>query len=417
MDRNDYYGGASASLTLKQLYARFRGEEQPPASLGAARDYNVDIVPKFMMADGALVRTLVHTDVTKYLQFKAVDGSYVLRQGKIHKVPSNDKEALMSPLMWLLEKRRARLFFIYVQNFDLADPRTHDGRDLNKMTMKELYEAFNLQPDTQEFIGHALALHTDDTYMDKPALPTVMKIKLYEDSLLRFENMKAPYIYPLYGLGELPQAFARLSAVYGGVYMLCKPGCNVQYDEEGKVSGVESDGEIAKTKMVVGDPSYFGDDKSTVKFRVVRAICIMSHPIPNTSDAASVQIVLPQKQLNRRSDMYVFCSSYHHNVAPRGKYIAFVSTTVETGNPEAELTPGLSLLGPIDQKFVDVVEYRAPMKDGTDDNCFISEGYDATTHFETVMHDVMDMYKRITGKPLDLSGKDLSSVTEGDENY
>ena len=233
------------SITATQLYARFRGEEQPPASLGAARDYNVDIVPKFMMADGALVRTLVHTDVTKYLQFKAVDGSYVLRQGKIHKVPSNDKEALMSPLMWLLEKRRARLFFIYVQNFDLADPRTHDGRDLNKMTMKELYEAFNLQPDTQEFIGHALALHTDDTYMDKPALPTVMKIKLYEDSLLRFENMKAPYIYPLYGLGELPQAFARLSAVYGGVYMLCKPGCNVQYDEEGKVSGVESDAEIA----------------------------------------------------------------------------------------------------------------------------------------------------------------------------
>ena len=72
--------------------------------------------------------------------------------------------------------------------------------------------------------------------------------------------------------------------------------------------------------------------------------------------------------------MYVFCSSYHHNVAPRGKYIAFVSTTVETGNPEAELTPGLSLLGPIDQKFVDVVDYRAPLKDGTDDSCFISEG-------------------------------------------
>ena len=415
MDRNDYYGGASASLTLKQLYERFRGDEKPPDSLGSARDYNVDIVPKFMMADGALVSTLVHTDVTKYLQFKAVDGSYVLRQGKIHKVPANDKEALMSPLMGLFEKRRARLFFIYVQNFTLEDPRTHDGRDLNKMTMKQLFEAFNLLPDTQEFIGHALALHTDDSYMDAPALPTVMKIKLYEDSMLRFENMKAPYIYPLYGLGELPQAFARLSAVYGGVYMLAKPGCNVQYDEENKVCGVESDGEVAKAKAVVGDPSYFGDDKSTVKYKVVRAICIMSHPIPNTNNAASVQIILPQRQLNRKSDMYVFCSSYHHNVAPRGKYIAFVSTTVETGNPEAELTPGLALLGAIDQKFIDVVEYRSPNSDGTADNCFISQGYDATTHFETVMHDVMDMYKRITGKPLDLSEKDLSSVQEGDD--
>lgn len=33
------------------------------------------------------------------------------------------------------------------------------------------------------------------------------------------------------------------------------------------------------------------------------------------------------------------------------------------------------------------------------------------------MQDVMEMYKRITGKPLDLSQKDMSSVTEGDENY
>jgi RAB protein geranylgeranyltransferase component A len=37
--------------------------------------------------------------------------------------------------------------------------------------------------------------------------------------------------------------------------------------------------------------------------RVVRAIAIMSHPIPNTNESHSVQIILPQKQLGRRSDM------------------------------------------------------------------------------------------------------------------
>jgi Rab GDP dissociation inhibitor len=36
-----------------------------------------------MMANGALVRILIHTDVTKYLLFKAVDGSYVYKQGKV----------------------------------------------------------------------------------------------------------------------------------------------------------------------------------------------------------------------------------------------------------------------------------------------------------------------------------------------
>ena len=45
-------------------------------------------------------------------------------------------------------------------------------------------------------------------------------------------------------------------------------------------------------------------------------------------------------QVNRKSDVYVFCCSYSHNVAPRDKWIAFVSTTVETSNPEAELASG-----------------------------------------------------------------------------
>lgn len=44
----------------------------------------------------------------------------------------------------------------------------------------------------------------------------------------------------------------------------------------------------------------------------------------------------------------------------------------------------------------------APCSDG----CYISKGYDATTHFETTVDDVLDMYKRITGKDIDLNSKD-----------
>ena len=46
------------------------------------------------------------------------------------------------------------------------------------------------------------------TPAQEPALPSVLRIKLYHDSLYRFEGMKTPFIYPLYGLGELPQARA-----------------------------------------------------------------------------------------------------------------------------------------------------------------------------------------------------------------
>jgi RAB protein geranylgeranyltransferase component A len=52
-----------------------------------------------------------------------------------------------------------------------------------------------------------MALHLDDEYLNQPARETVDKIILYVGSVARYG--KSPYIYPLYGLGELPQSFAR----------------------------------------------------------------------------------------------------------------------------------------------------------------------------------------------------------------
>ena len=48
----------------------------------------------------------------------------------------------------------------------------------------------------------------------------------------------------------------RLSAIYGGTYMLDKPCDEIAMDEAGKVIGVRSGDELAKTKLVIADPSY-----------------------------------------------------------------------------------------------------------------------------------------------------------------
>ncbi|XP_019179002.1 PREDICTED: uncharacterized protein LOC109174201 [Ipomoea nil] len=128
-------------------------------------------------------------------------------------------------------------------------------------------------------------------------------IKLYAESLARFQS-GSPYIYPMYGLGELPQSFTRLSAVYGGTYMLNKPQCKMEFDDSGTAYGVTSEGETAKCKIVVCDPTYLTDKVHKVG-KVARAVCIMSHPIPDTNDSHSAQVILPQKQLGHKSDMCV----------------------------------------------------------------------------------------------------------------
>lgn len=121
----------------------------------------------------------------------------------------------------------------------------------------------------------------------------------------------------------------RLSAIYGGTYMLNKPVDEIVM-EGGHVVGVKSEGEVhdadnvqnqswrvpmlhvldprsccsllqvARCKQLICDPSYV-PDRVRKAGQVIRVICILSHPIKNTNDANSCQIIIPQNQVNRNS--------------------------------------------------------------------------------------------------------------------
>jgi Rab GDP dissociation inhibitor len=173
--------------------------------------------------------------------------------------------------------------------------------------MKDVYDKFGLETGTRDFIGHAMALYqTDDYLTEKGRAPeAIERIKLYGNSVSRYG--KSPYIYPLYGLGELPQGFARLSAIYGGTYML-----NTNIDEiiyEGsKAVGIEATmqdrgGEqpmkfTTKAKKILADPSYF-PGKVQVTGHVLKAICILNHPLAGTDNSDSCQLIIPQSQVGR----------------------------------------------------------------------------------------------------------------------
>lgn len=411
MDKNNYYGGESASLNLNMMFEKFAQGATPPETLGASRDYNIDLVPKFIIANGLLVKMLVHTNVRRYMEFKVIDGSYVYRDGKIYKVPATDSEALSSSIMGFFEKRRARNFFLYMQDYDMNNPKTWKKMDINTTPMSAVYKEFGLEDGTIDFIGHALALHRDDSYKDRPAKETFDRIKLYADSMARFG--KSPYIYPLYGLGELPQGFARLSAIYGGTYMLNKPFYGAEFDEDGHVCGVKSlddqneNEAVYRTPIVIADPTYF-PDKVTCSHRVVRSICILKNTAPGVSkdDCSSVQIIMPNTQIGRGSDIYVVVLDSSHNVAPRGFFIGIVATTVETNDPERETHPGLNLLGGPQNilcMFTNICDVMTPIDASAPDGIHVTAGYDATSHFETTCIDVLETYAQVVGERLDLN--------------
>jgi len=400
VDRNNYYGADCASLNLTNLYAKFQAGEVP-SFLGCNREYNVDLIPKFIMACGNLTKMLLHSKVTRYLDFKSIGGSYVYSSGKIVKVPATPEEALRSSLMNLFEKRRFRNFLIFIDQYDYLKPETYKDKDLTKMTMKELYVSFGLVPNTHQFISHAMCLQLDDEHLNQPALETVQQLQTYMYSLTRYGL--SPYIYPLYGLGGLPEGFSRLCAIHGGTFMLNREVDEILLDDDGKAYGIKCGNEMAKADMVIGDPSYFPREKVRPTGQVARCICFLNHPIANTNEAESVQIIIPGPQVGRVNDIFVCCVSNAHNVSARGVYIAIVSTKLEKGDPEKEVQPGLQILGQVMQRFTTVATTYEPVGSGEDDKCFISSSFDGTSHFESDCDDLLSLYKRVTGKELDMT--------------
>lgn len=76
LDRNNYYGSDTASLSLANLFSKFRGEgANPPDTLGHSRDWNVDLVPKFIMACGDLVKILLHAKVSYNFHISRIQSS------------------------------------------------------------------------------------------------------------------------------------------------------------------------------------------------------------------------------------------------------------------------------------------------------------------------------------------------------
>nr|CAA63653.1 rabGDI [Plasmodium falciparum 3D7] len=422
LDRNPYYGGETASLNLTNLYNTFKPKENIPSKYGENRHWNVDLIPKFILVGGNLVKILKKTRVTNYLEWLVVEGSYVYQHQKkgfltsekfIHKVPATDMEALVSPLLSLMEKNRCKNFYQYVSEWDANKRNTWDNLDPYKLTMLEIYKHFNLCQLTIDFLGHAVALYLNDDYLKQPAYLTLERIKLYMQSISAFG--KSPFIYPLYGLGGIPEGFSRMCAINGGTFMLNKNVVDFVFDDDNKVCGIKSsDGEIAYCDKVICDPSYVMHLKNKIKKigQVIRCICILSNPIPETNQTNSCQIIIPQNQLNRKSDIYINLASFQHGVTLKGKYIAIVSATVETNNPIKEIEKPLELLGTIEEKFVKISDLYVSTSKKPADNIFVTSSYDATSHFETATNDLLQIWENLWGQKLNFD--DLNTNADGE---
>jgi Rab GDP dissociation inhibitor len=183
---------------------------------------------------------------------------------------------------------------------------------------------------------------------------------------------------------------------------------------EGKFAGVIVEGKVAKAKQCVCDPSYVPDKVQKV-YQVARAIVILNHqPDCLKQPYDSCQIIMPNNQIGRRSDIYVCVVGSKNEVAPKNYYIGIVSTTCETGGPnwKNELRPGLDLLGSAVDVFYTLDDYYEPLNDGRASDIYVSSSYDPTTHFETTCIDIVNIFRTMTGSDIDFDNLPYSTEEE-----
>ena len=92
-----------------------------------------------------------------------------------------------------------------------------------------------------------------------------------------------------------------------------------------------------------------------------------------------------------------------HLICAQGFYVAIISATVETNEPEKEIQPAIDILGEIMDMFVSISDlydinegtqnnlWITSINEGTqnNNNLWITSSYDATSHFETASEEIL----------------------------
>lgn len=230
-----------------------------------SRHFCIETTHKLVLATGAAVDTIISSDVGRYLDFKALDSVfYIHRKQKagsssggdggeiiVDKVPASKGDIFSSSTLQALEKRC--LMKVLQHTIDRGQRKEgHKGgattlneRDLSmgralrrpQNTPESVTsdggedETFfadylgknKVSPRLQEIIAHGLCLYKEPILDSQKigaittgeALDTLYR---HVDSIGRYGT--TPFITCMYGSAEIAQAFCRMCAVWGGIYIL-----------------------------------------------------------------------------------------------------------------------------------------------------------------------------------------------------
>lgn len=118
--------------------------------------------------------------------------------------------------------------------------------DFEDKTFRSYLEHKRLTQNLIHYILYSIGMCDDQTL----CLEGVSRVKKFLQSLGRYGN--SPFLFPMYGCGEIPQCFCRLSAVFGGIYCLKRPITEIQLNSTlDEFHAIKCNEQLIKAKSIV----------------------------------------------------------------------------------------------------------------------------------------------------------------------
>ncbi|KAI8816621.1 GDP dissociation inhibitor [Fimicolochytrium jonesii] len=195
--------------------------------LTTSRQYTLDLSPKLLYARGPLVELLITSGVGKYLEFKALEQIWMGWEGAVEVVPGSKEDVFANKTVGLVEKRRLMKVLAGAAAWTEGEGR----EEYKTKPYIDYLRDQKLSPRLIAFVLNAIAfiLETDQI----SSITTEDGLKATQRHLQSLGRWgKTAFLYTLYGAGsELAQAFCRMCAVYGGVYILDYPLSQIEIRE------------------------------------------------------------------------------------------------------------------------------------------------------------------------------------------
>ncbi|XP_069572725.1 rab proteins geranylgeranyltransferase component A 1 [Brachyistius frenatus] len=251
------------------------------------RRFNIDLVSKLMYSRGSLVDLLIKSNVSRYAEFKNVTRILTYRHGNVEHVPCSRADVFASRQLSVVEKRKLMRFLTSCVE-ETEEQQAYNGRPYVEFLRDQ-----QLGDNLQHFLLHSIAMVTDDT----PTEVGLASTRHFLRCLGRYGN--TPFLFPVYGLGEIPQCFCRMCAVFGGIYCLRHSVHCLMVDKDTNrcKAVIDSTGQRISCSHFVVEDGYVGADRKRVAAPVrflSRAVLITdSSVLPGDSDQQVSMVTVP----------------------------------------------------------------------------------------------------------------------------